>query len=81
MTCFVKWEFLTECVEKTFRTYGVPEADAKIWTAVLLQSDKKRIESHGVNIYIDRIQKDIQKEFIVIRDDARLTDYRFSFEE
>ena len=81
MTCFVKWEFLTECVEKTFRTYGVPEADAKIWTAVLLQSDKKRIESHGVNrfkpIYIDRIQK----ELIAIRDDAGLTDYHFSFEE
>ena len=77
MTRFVEQEFLTECVEKAFRAYGLPEVDAKICKGVLLQSDKKRIESHRVkrfkSIYIERIKEDIQKEFIAIRDDAGLT--------
>ena len=64
MTSYIEWGFLTDFVEKAFESYGVPEEDAKICTDVLLQSDKKGIESHGVNrfkpIYIDRIQDGIQ---------------------
>ncbi|MDN6626638.1 MAG: Ldh family oxidoreductase [Pisciglobus halotolerans] len=64
MTSYIEWDFLTNFVEKAFEAYGVPEEDAKICTDVLLQSDKKGIESHGVNrfkpIYIDRIQDGIQ---------------------
>ncbi|MBQ2138927.1 MAG: Ldh family oxidoreductase, partial [Erysipelotrichaceae bacterium] len=41
--------------------YGVPEEDAKICADVLLESDRRGIESHGCNrfkpIYIDRIVK------------------------
>ena len=42
-----------------FKGYGVPEDDAKICADVLLESDRRGIESHGCNrfkpIYIDRI--------------------------
>ena len=44
-----------------FKAYGVPEEDAKICADVLLESDRRGIESHGCNrfkpIYIDRIVK------------------------
>jgi LDH2 family malate/lactate/ureidoglycolate dehydrogenase len=42
-----------------FKCYGVPEEDAKICADVLLESDRRGIESHGCNrfkpIYLDRI--------------------------
>jgi len=48
-----------------FKGYGVPEADAAICADVLLESDRRGIESHGCNrfkpIYIDRIVAGIQK--------------------
>ncbi len=57
--------------------YGVPEEDAKICTDVLLESDRRGIESHGVNrfkpIYLDRIKEGIQKpltEFELVRKTA-----------
>ena len=44
-----------------FKAYGVPEGDAAICADVLLESDRRGIESHGCNrfkpIYIDRIEK------------------------
>lgn len=44
-----------------FKGYGVPEEDASICADVLLESDRRGIESHGCNrfkpIYIDRIEK------------------------
>ena len=43
-----------------FKAYGVPEEDAAICTDVLLESDRRGIESHGCNrfkpIYLDRIE-------------------------
>jgi len=43
-----------------FKGYGVPEEDAKLCADVLLESDRRGIESHGCNrfkpIYIDRIK-------------------------
>ena len=43
-----------------FKGYGVPEEDAKICADVLLESDRRGIESHGCNrfkpIYLDRIK-------------------------
>lgn len=54
---------------------GVPKEDARICADVLLESDKRGIESHGVNrfkpIYIDRINIGIQKpvtDFEIIRE-------------
>ncbi|MDN6665167.1 MAG: Ldh family oxidoreductase [Tetragenococcus koreensis] len=75
MTSFVEWNFLADFVEKAFAAYGIPQEDAKICTDVLLQSDKKGIESHGVNrfkpIYIDRIKDGIQNpitKFEIVRE-------------
>ena len=43
-----------------FKAYGVPEKDAAICADVLLESDRRGIESHGCNrfkpIYLDRIK-------------------------
>ena len=56
---------------------GIPRKDAEICADILLESDKRGIESHGVNrfkpIYLDRIKAGIQKpvtEFEVIKDFA-----------
>jgi len=58
---FVKWEVMNDFLRDAFMGYGVPEEDAKICADVLLESDRRGIESHGCNrfkpIYIDRIVK------------------------
>lgn len=60
----VDWKTITSFVTDAFKGYGIPEEDAKICTDVLLESDKRGIESHGVNrfkpIYLDRIKAGIQ---------------------
>ena len=56
---FVPWELMNAFMIDVFKAYGVPEADAAICADVLLESDRRGIESHGCNrfkpIYIDRI--------------------------
>ena len=58
---YVCWELLQAFMSDAFQAYGVPKADAEICTDVLLESDRRGIESHGCNrfkpIYIDRIVK------------------------
>lgn len=58
---FVPWELMNSFMIDAFKGYGVPEEDAKICADVLLESDRRGIESHGCNrfkpIYIDRIIK------------------------
>ena len=58
------WNLITDFVTDAFVGYGVPREDAEICTDVLLESDKRGIESHGCNrfkpIYIDRIVAGIQ---------------------
>ena len=58
------WKTVAEFVEDAFVGVGVPREDAKICTDVLLESDRRGIESHGCNrfkpIYIDRILAGIQ---------------------
>ena len=60
----VDWKTMTDFVVDAFKGYGIPEEDAKICADVLLESDKRGIESHGVNrfkpIYLDRIKAGIQ---------------------
>jgi len=60
----VDWETITNFVVETFVGYGVPKKDAEICADVLLLSDKRGIESHGVNrfkpVYLDRIKQGIQ---------------------
>ena len=56
---YVPWELMNGFMIDVFKAYGVPEEDAKICADVLLESDRRGIESHGCNrfkpIYIDRI--------------------------
>ncbi len=56
---YVSWELMNDFMVDVFKAYGVPEEDARICADVLLESDRRGIESHGCNrfkpIYIDRI--------------------------
>jgi len=58
---FVDWETMNRFMIDAFSGYGVPREDAAICADVLLESDRRGIESHGCNrfkpIYIDRIVK------------------------
>lgn len=58
------WGLITDFVTDAFVGYGVPREEAEICTDVLLESDKRGIESHGCNrfkpIYLDRIKAGIQ---------------------
>ena len=60
---YVSWDQIGSFMEDAFAAYGVPRADARICADVLMESDRRGIESHGCNrfkpIYIDRIEKGI----------------------
>ena len=62
---YVSWELMNNFLIDAFKGYGVPPEDALICADVLLESDRRGIESHGCNrfkpIYIDRIVDGIQK--------------------
>ncbi|MCL2300529.1 MAG: Ldh family oxidoreductase [Firmicutes bacterium] len=71
----VPWETIIAFVTDAFAGLGVPREEAAICADVLLESDRRGIESHGVNrfkpIYIDRIVEGIQKpvtEFEIVRE-------------
>ena len=57
----VAWDLMNSFLIDAFVGYGVPREDAVICADVLLESDRRGIESHGCNrfkpIYIDRIIK------------------------
>ena len=57
---YVPWDLMSRFMIDVFKAYGVPEEDAKICADVLLESDRRGIESHGCNrfkpIYLDRIK-------------------------
>lgn len=63
-TNIVDWTTITNFVVDSFVGYGIPRKDAEICADVLLESDKRGIESHGVNrfkpVYLDRIKAGIQ---------------------
>ncbi len=74
---YVDWKTITNFVIDAFVGYGIPKSDAQICADVLLESDKRGIESHGVNrfkpIYLDRIKAGIQNpvtNFEVLKDFA-----------
>ncbi len=60
----VDWNTITNFVIDSFVGYGIPREDAEICADILLESDKRGIESHGVNrfkpVYLDRIRDGIQ---------------------
>ena len=57
---YVSWDLMNSFMIDVFKCYGVPEEDAKICADVLLESDRRGIESHGCNrfkpIYLNRIE-------------------------
>ena len=72
---YVSWELIGAFMTDAFMAVGVPQEDAKICADVLMESDRRGIESHGCNrfkpIYIDRINAGIQKpvtEYEVLKD-------------
>lgn len=62
---WVTWKKIEEVMVKTFIELGIPKEDAYLCADVLMESDRRGIESHGVNrfkpIYVDRIMAGIQK--------------------
>ncbi len=58
---YLDWKTAHDFMVDVFEKYGVPREDAEICTDVLLESDRRGIESHGCNrfkpIYLDRIKK------------------------
>lgn len=71
----VPFEMVDDFMTASFIKLGVPEQEAKICSDVLLESDRRGIESHGCNrfktIYIDRILSGIQQpitEFEIIKE-------------
>ncbi len=60
---YIPWDIIGPFMEDAFVTFGVPREDAKICADVLMESDRRGIESHGCNrfkpIYLDRIDAGI----------------------
>ena len=58
---YISWDLLSDFMTAAFVAAGVPEDEAKICTDVLMESDRRGIESHGCNrfkpIYMDRFVK------------------------
>jgi LDH2 family malate/lactate/ureidoglycolate dehydrogenase len=72
---WISWDVLEDFMVQAFKAVGVPSEDARLCADVLMESDRRGIESHGVNrfkpIYIDRILAGIQQprtEVEVLRD-------------
>ncbi len=72
---YISWEEIGDFMVAAFEKVGVPHEDALICADVLMESDRRGIESHGCNrfkpIYIDRILAGIQRpvtEFEIIRE-------------
>jgi LDH2 family malate/lactate/ureidoglycolate dehydrogenase len=74
---YISWELIGDFMIATFEKLGIPHEEAVICTDVLLESDRRGIESHGCNrfkaIYVDRLLEGIQKpvtDFEIVRETA-----------
>lgn len=60
---WVPFDLMEKFAVDVFKAVGVPEEDARICTDVLIEADRKGIDSHGVgrlkSIYYDRIKQGI----------------------
>lgn len=72
---YESFDRMEDFMTRAFTAIGVPHEEAKICAAVLIESDKRGIDSHGVGrfkpIYIDRINEGIQNvitNFEVVRE-------------
>ena len=59
----LSFEALEQYMKSIFVAAGVPDADAAVGADVLIESDKRGIDSHGIGrlkpIYIDRIREGV----------------------
>ncbi|HQL82750.1 MAG TPA: Ldh family oxidoreductase, partial [Spirochaetota bacterium] len=57
---WIDFDTMERFMTDALKAVGVPEEDAKICANILITSDKRGIDSHGINrlkpIYIDRIK-------------------------
>jgi len=72
---YVTWNVIGDFMTAALEKLGVPREDALICADILMESDRRGIESHGCNrfkpIYIDRILDGIQKpvtEFEILKE-------------
>ena len=72
---WIGFDVMEHFMVEVFRGVGVPEEDARICADVLITSDKRGIDSHGIGrlkpIYYDRIKQGIQNpvtRFEVVRE-------------
>lgn len=72
---YISWELIGDFMQAAFEKMGVPADDAAICSEILMESDRRGIESHGCNrfkpIYIDRINSGILNpvtKFEIIRE-------------
>lgn len=60
---YMPWQLADDFMTEAFVRLGLPREDARLCSDVLLESDRRGIESHGCNrfkpIYVDRIKKGI----------------------
>ena len=61
--CIIPFEYMNDFMKDTLMAYGVPEKEAIISADVLIEADKRGIDSHGIGrlkpIYCDRMDADI----------------------
>lgn len=61
--CIIPFEYMAEFMKDTLMQYGVPEKEAVQSADVLIESDKRGIDSHGIGrlkpIYCDRMDANI----------------------
>ncbi|MDR1838184.1 MAG: Ldh family oxidoreductase, partial [Treponema sp.] len=74
-TSYASFDKLESFMKDVFIKVGVPADDAAICAEILIESDKRGIDSHGVGrfkpIYIDRIKDGIQNpvtNFQIVKD-------------
>ena len=72
---YVPWDLIGSFMTDAFTAAGVPREEAEVCADVLMESDRRGIESHGCNrfkpFYIDRITAGIQSpvtEFEILKD-------------
>ena len=63
--CIIPFEYMNDFMKDTLMAYGVPEKEAIISADVLIEADKRGIDSHGIGrlkpIYCDRMDAAIMK--------------------
>lgn len=65
--CIIPFDYMKEFMKDTLVAYGTPEKEAEICAEVLIEADKRGIDSHGIGrlkpIYCDRMEQGILSPF------------------